>query len=180
VSDVAGFLAWLGATVVVLADGRRGLAAGLAMVAVASAGVTLAAGDLIGAAILLAGGLVAAALRFNTGPEGWGLMEPGSTPRMLFAVVAGLFALWVAASITAGGTGGTRFAAFVTILLLGGRLLQAASPAALLTAGSGVALVLGVIAGTLDGGGGIAAYAVAAIVCAGVSAVPATSRPSGT
>jgi len=76
VSDVAGFVAWLGATVVVLADGRRGLAVGLAMVAVAAAGVTLAAGDLIGAVILLAGGLVAAALRFITGPEGWGLMEP--------------------------------------------------------------------------------------------------------
>jgi hypothetical protein len=180
VSDVAAFVAWLGAAVVVLADGRRGLAAGLALVGLAMAGVAWAAGDQLGAILLLAGGLIGAGLRFFIGPDGWGLMEPGSTPRMLFAVVAGLFGLWVAAAVTTGGSGGLRFAAFAGILLLGGRLLQAAAPVALLTAIAGVALVLGVISGAVGGTGGNAEYAIAAAVCAAVSAMPATARHSGT
>lgn len=177
-SEVAGFVAWLGGAVIVLADGRRGLAAGLALLAVAAAGVTWAAGDQGGAVVLLAGGVVGAALRFTIGEEGWGLMQPGSTPRLLFAVVAGLVALWVALALTSGGDGGSRFAVIVVLVLPGGRFFQEASQTALLTAIAGFALALGAIAPD-----GVASCAVAALVTAGVSAMPVASpapRPRGT
>lgn len=179
-SEVAGFIAWLGGALIVLADGRRGLAAGLALLAVAAAGVTWAAGDPGGAVVLLAGGIVGAALRFTIGGEGWGLMEPGSTPRLLFTVVVGLVALWVAIGLTSGDGGGFRFAVLAALLLLGGRFFQEASQTALLSAIAGFALILGALAHD-----GIAAYVVAALITAGISAVPVplaspAPRPRGT
>ena len=179
-SEVAAFVAWLGGAVIMLADARRGLAAGLVLVAVAAAGLTWAAGDLVGALVLLAGGLIAAALRYVIGPDGWGLMEPGSTPRLLFTVIAGLVTLWVAVAVTSGGSGGLRFGAIAILVLLTGRLLQGGPPAALLTATSGLALALGIISGPLEPGGGVAFYVVAALVTAGVSAMPLASpaRPT--
>ena len=175
--DVAAFVAWLGAAVIVLADSRRGLAAGLALIAVAAAAIAWSQGEQGGAIVLLAGGVVASALRFTIGPDGWGLMQPGSTPRLLFAIIAALVALWVALAVTSGFSGGFRFAALTVLVLLGGRLLEAAEPAVMLTAVAGVALVLGIVSND-----GIVAYALAALVTAGVSAmpVPATPRPRGT
>lgn len=180
-SDVAALVAWLGGAVIVLADARRGLAAGLALVAVGVAGLTWAAGDVAGGIVLLAGGLAAAALRFTIGPEGWGLMQPGSTPRLLFTVIAGLVVLWIAVALTAGASGGLRFGAIAILVLLTGRLLQGGAPVALLTAASGLALALGLVSGPLEPGGGSAYYVIAALVTAGVSAIPASPpRPSGT
>jgi len=181
VSDVAAFVAWLGGAVIVLSDARRGLAAGLALIAVAAAGLTWAAGDLAGALVLLVGGLIAAGLRYTMGPDGWGLMQPGSTPRLLFSVIAGLITLWIAAAVTTGASGGLRFGTIAILVLLTGRLLQGGAPVALLTATAGLALALGVISGPLEPGGGIAFYVIAALVTAGVSAMPAIPpRPSGT
>ena len=175
-SDVAGFAAWLGAAVIVLADGRRGLAAGLAVLTAAAAAITWADGQPGGAILLVAGGLVGAALRFTIGPDGWGVMQPGSTPRLLLTVVVALVVLWLTLAVTTGDTAGFRFAALAALLLLGARLLEAAEPTALLTAMAGVALVLGIVARD-----GIAHYAVAALVTAGVSAmpIPAAPRPRG-
>jgi hypothetical protein len=166
-SEVAAFTAWLGGALVVLADGRRGLAAGLALLAVAAAGVTWAAGDEGGAVVLLAGGVVGSVLRFTIGAEGWGLMEPGSTPRLLFAVIVGLVALWLAVAVTSGDDAGFRFAVLAALLLLGGRFFQEASQTALLTAIAGVVLILGALARE-----GIAACVVAALITAGISAMP--------
>jgi hypothetical protein len=176
-SEVAGFVAWLGAAIIVLADSRRGLAAGLAVVAVAAAAIAWSQGEQGGAIVLLAGGVVGSALRFTIGPDGWGLMQPGSTPRLLFTVVAALIALWFALAVTSGPDAGFRFAVLAVLALLGGRLLQAAEPAVMLTAIAGVALVLGIVSG-----GGVVSYAVAALVTAGVSAMPiqASPRPRGT
>lgn len=177
-SEAAAFIAWLGGAVIVLADGRRGLAAGLALLALAAAGVTWDAGDQGGAVLLLAGGLVGAALRFTIGAEGWGLMEPGSTPRLLFAVVVGLVALWVALGLTSGDGAGFRFAVLAALLLLAGRFFQEASPTALLTAIAGIALILGALAPD-----GIASRALAALITAGISAMPVPQpapRPHGT
>lgn len=181
-SDVAAFAAWVGGAVIVLADARRGLAAGLALIAVAAAGLTWAAGDIAGGIVLLAGGLVAAGLRFKIGPDGWGLMQPGSTPRLLFTVIAGLVVLWIAVAVTSGASsGGLRFGAVAILVLLTGRLLQGGAPVALLTATSGLALALGVVSGPLEPGGGIAYYVIAALVAAGVSAMPVSPpQPSGT
>ena len=176
-SDVAAFVGWLGAAVIVLADSRRGLAAGLAILAAAVGAIAWSQGELGGAILLLAGGVLGSALRFTIGPDGWGLMQPGSTPRLLFTVIVPLVALWVALAATSSGSPGFRFAVLAVLVLLGGRLLEAAEPAVMLTAIAGVALVLGIVAG-----GGVVSYAVAALVTAGVSAmpVPATPRPRGT
>src|SRR5690242_3277972 len=105
-SDVAAFVAWLGAAIIVLADSRRGLAAGLAVLAAAAAGIAWSQGELGGAILLLAGGVLGSALRFTIGPDGWGLMQPGSTPRLLFTVIVPLVALWVALAATSGGSAG--------------------------------------------------------------------------
>lgn len=177
-TEVAAFVAWLGAAVIVLADSRRGLAAGLAVLAVAAAAIAWSQGEQGGAIVLLAGGVLGSTLRFTSGPDGWGLMQPGSTPRLLFTIIVALVALWVALAITSGGHGaGFRFAALTALVLLGGRLLEAAEPAVMLTAIAGVAMVLGIVSGN-----GIVDYAVAALVTAGVSAmpVPAKPRPRGT
>ena len=176
-SEVAAFVAWLGAAVIVLADSRRGLAAGLAVVALAAAAIAWSQGEEGGAIVLLAGGVLGSALRFTIGPDGWGLMQPGSTPRLLFTIVVALVALWVALAVTSGPSAGFRVAALTVLVLLGGRLLEAAEPAVMLTAIAGVALVLGIVSGD-----GIVSYTLAALVTAGVSAMPApaTKRPRGT
>src|SRR5258708_37205431 len=94
-------------------------------------------------------------------------MEPGSTPRLLLTVVVALVALWVALAVTTGASAGFRFAVLTVLVLLGGRLLAAADPAAMLPAIAGVALVLGIVSGDR-----IVSYAVHALVTAGVSALP--------
>jgi hypothetical protein len=176
-NEVAAFVAWLGAAIIVLADSRRGLAAGLAVLAAAAGAIAWSQGEQGGAIVLLAGGVLGSALRFTIGPDGWGLMQPGSTPRLLFTVIVALVALWVALAATSGAGAGFRFAVVTVLVLLGGRLLEAAEPAVMLTSIAGVALVLGIVSGD-----GIVSYAVAALVTAGVSAMPmpATPRPRGT
>ena len=95
----------------------------------------------------------------------------------MFTIVVALVALWVALAVTSGPSAGFRFTALTVLVLLGGRLLEAAEPAVMLTAIAGVALVLGIVSGD-----GIVSYTLAALVAAGVSAMPApaTKRPRGT
>ena len=171
-SDVAAFVAWIGAAMIVLADRRRGLAAGLAVLAVAAAAIAWSQGEPGGAIVLVAGGVLGSALRFTIGPDGWGLMQPGSTPRLLFTVIAALVMLWVALAVTSGAGAGFRFAALAVLVLLGGRLLEAGEPAVVLTAMAGLALVLGIVSGE-----GIVSYTVAALVTVGISAMPVPAAP---
>src|SRR5207249_2138584 len=86
VEAASGFVAWLGVSLVVLSDGRRGLALGMALGALGLAGVSLPAAEPIGAIALVAGGAVAAARRFTAGPAGWAVMPAGSTPRLVARV----------------------------------------------------------------------------------------------
>ena len=176
-SEAAAFAAWLGAAIIVLADGRRGLALGLAVMAAGLAVVAFAAGQPFTGGALLAGGVVAAGLRFRTGPEGWGLMQPGSTPRIILTIVIGLVALYIAASLSNGDGAALRFASLAAIALAGARLLQGSERAAALTAASALVLALG--AGSLLGpSGSLAAAVVAALIAAGASALPAV-EPHG-
>jgi hypothetical protein len=177
VSEAAAFAAWLGAAIIVLADGRRGLALGLAVMAAGLAGVALAAGQQPTAVALLAGGITAAALRYRTGPEGWGLMQPGSTPRIILTIVIGLVALYITASLSNGDGAAIRFASLAAIALAGARLLQGLERAAALTAAAALVLALG--AGSLLGpSGSLPAAVVAALITAGASALPAV-EPHG-
>jgi hypothetical protein len=171
VTVAAALAAWLGGAIIVLADGRRGLALGLAATAAGLAALVFVAGQELGAAALLAGGVVGSALRYRSGPEGWALMQPGSTPRIILTIVIGLLALYIALSIATGDEGALRFALLASIGLTGARLLLGSERAATLTAASALALALGA-GGALAPAASLAASVVAAVVAAGASALP--------
>ena len=92
VSEVAAFFAWAGAALIVLSDGRRGLALGLALIAPGFAVLALVAGESLAAVAILLGGAFAAVQRLRTGPDVWGLMPSGSTSRLLLSIAGGLLA----------------------------------------------------------------------------------------
>jgi hypothetical protein len=177
VTEVAAFAAWLGGAILVLADGRRGLALGLAVMATGLAGLALAAGQELTAAAILAGGVAGGALRARSGPDGWGLMQPGSTPRIILTIVTALLALYIGASVATGDGAPMRFGVVATIVLTAGRMLQGSERAAALTAASGLALALAAGA-TLAPSASFAAAIVAAVIAAGASILPA-SEPRG-
>lgn len=170
-TEAAAFMAWLGAAIIVLADGRRGLALGLGLTAVAFAALAWASGDRLAAAAMLAGGGVAAVQRLRSGIDGWALMPPGSTPRLILVIVAGFLALWIAASVTSGAGAPLRFATLAVLGLMGARVLEGRDPAAVLTAVAGMALGLGLAAGLAPTPPGLAPYVAAALIAAGTSVI---------
>jgi hypothetical protein len=174
VSEAAAFVAWLGAAVIVLSDGRRGMALGLALVAAGLAGVAWGSAGW-SALLLLAGGWAAAALRLRSGPPLWGLMPSGSTPRLLLAVVAGLLALWVAASVSIGPGGPLRFASLALLGLMGATVLQAREPAVAATAAAGLALAVGAAA-AIAPAGDFLPFLVAGLIACGISFLPTAER----
>jgi hypothetical protein len=164
----AAVLAWLGASLVVLADGRRGLALGLAMVAIGLAALGWGAGQTAGAVAVAAGGMIGAFQCWRSGPATWGIMPAGSTPRLVQCIAAGLLSLWVSASVTNGAGAPLRFAVLALPALMAARVLVARDAAAVLTAIACFALALAVapIVGTTTPGlapeiiGGLIAVAV--------------------
>lgn len=88
VGPAGAALAWLGACLMILSDGRRGLSAGLLA---AAAGIGLAAGarDPASGALILAGGVACALPRLRDGIPGFGLLPAGSTPRLILCLVGG-------------------------------------------------------------------------------------------
>jgi hypothetical protein len=173
VTVAAGMAAWIGAALVVLADGRRGLAAGVGLVAVGFAVLAWTNGHWLEGAILLAGGAVTAFQLVRTGPKEWGLMPPGSTPRLILAVVAGILSLWVAASVTTGPGASLRFASLAVVGLMAGRLLQGQHATALLAAAASLALALAGASGLAPVGVGLAPYVVGAVVAVVALLLPA-------
>ena len=148
IEGAAAFVAWLGASLVVLSDGRRGLSAGVGVAAVGLAGVALEATGPIAAAPLLVGGLIAAALRWRSGPPGWKVMPPGSTGWLILCIASAIFGLWIAVAVMTGQGGGLRFGALVTVVMMGARILSARGGAAGLSAAATVALAIA-LSGTL-------------------------------
>jgi hypothetical protein len=158
-------LAWLGVTLVSVAEGRRGVALGLAVAAGGLAGAAAAAGQPpLGATALLAGGLVAAALRLRGGGPGWNLLPPGSTPRLMASLVALVGAALVAGSETASPSGAVRIAGLVAAALAVARILTTGRRWAALGAGSALALGLGSL-------GGLTGLVAGAAVAAALGAV---------
>lgn len=168
----AAVAAWLGGSIVLLSDGRRGLALGMAILASGLAALAFIADDVPAAIALLVGGAGAAALRLRSGREGWGVMPAGSTPRLILSIVAGLLSLWLAAAVTTGPGAGLRFAVLTTLALLVARLLQGAEPAASATAASGIALALGAGTVMIPSAAPDAACILAGVVAAGLQAFP--------
>jgi hypothetical protein len=169
VTAAAAFIAWLGAALIVLSDGRRGLALGLALTAVAFGALAWANGEPLGATALLAGGAVAAVQRLRSGTDDWRLMPPGSTPRLILAVAAGVIALWVAVSVTSGAGASRRFALLAVLGLIGARLLTGRDPTVALTAVAAMALALAAASGLAGVTPGAAPYIAAALIAAGAS-----------
>jgi hypothetical protein len=162
----SGFLAWLGAALIVLADGRRGLAAGIAVTTVGIAALVLQAAGPLDAAIVAAGGAVAIIPGLRNGEE-WGLMPAGSTPRLILCIAAGLLALWLAASITTGTGAALRFAVIAVAGLSGTRIISTDSSPVLLTAVGALAFAVAAAAGLEGASAPPWPYAAAAVIVAG-------------
>jgi hypothetical protein len=173
VTVAAAFAAWVGAAVIVLADGRRGLAAGVGLVALGFTVLAWANGLWLEGAILVGGGTIAVFELVRIGPKEWGLMPAGSTPRLILAVVAGILSLWVAASVTTGPGASLRFASLAVLGLMAGRLLQSQNATAVLAASAGLALALAGASGLAPNGAGLAPYLVGAAIAAGALLLPA-------
>lgn len=165
---LAAFVAWLGASTIVLSDGRRGLALGLAAVSAGMAFLAWGGGGAVASAAIAAGGLLAAAVRARSGPPGWRVMPAGSTPRLVLCVAAALLALWIAASVTTGDGAPVRFAALCVVVQMGARLLSAREPAVIVTAVAALALAIGDSAALAASGPGPAPYVAAGLVAAGL------------
>jgi len=151
VDAVAAFVAWLGVSIVVLADGRRGLALGAAIGAAGMAVLALDAAGPVAAGSIALGGVVAAAGRFRTGRAGWHVVPAGSTPRLVLCLAAALLALWIAAALTTGPAAPLRFTAMVVIGLSGARVLGADEGPVLFTAIGLLALAIALAAGIGQG-----------------------------
>jgi hypothetical protein len=171
---LAGLVAWLGAAIVVVSEGRRGFALGLALAGIGLAGVSLAAGHSPSAAALAAGGVLAAGLRLRDGDPGWGVMPPGSTPRVILSIVVLALAAFVSVSLVGGRMPWLELAALACAGLGGGRLFGAPRRAPALAAAALMALGIGA---TSD----FAAAATGAAVAAALGAIPGSGpAPAGT
>src|SRR5438270_8638724 len=119
----AALVAWLGMSLIVLADGRRGLALGAALATAGIALIVFQGATPIDAGVLALGGLLMAARQLANGPGGWQLMPPGSTPRLVLCIAAGLLALWISGSVTSTPVGPLLFAVLVVLGLMAARVL---------------------------------------------------------
>jgi hypothetical protein len=172
IEATAALLAWLGASVVVLADGRRGLAVGLALLTVGFTLLALAGGLPIGAAAVAAGGGIAAWLCLRSPAARWGIMPAGSTPRLVLCVGSGLLGLWVATGVTIGPGAAMRFAVFVVLGLMGARVLWSNELHVVLAGIAGLALALGAAPGLEVQSAGVVPDIAAGLIAAGVMALP--------
>ena len=170
-STSAAFAAWIGAALIVLSEGRRGLALGMALVTLGFAGLALAAGQVEGAVALVAGGGVAVVQRLRSGKDAWGVMPPGSTARVVLAAGVGLLALWISTTVMSGPGASIRFAALSVLGLTAARVLTPSDPPAVMTALAALALSVAVAAGVAGTGPGPAVYVLAAIVAGGISLI---------
>lgn len=172
IASVAAFAAWVGVSLIVLADGRLGLSAGLGLAAAGLAFIAWPSGGPVAAAAIAAGGTFAAARRWRAGPLGWNLMPAGSTPRLVMCVAWGLIALWLAASVMTGDGAPFRFAVLCTVALAGARVIDTREVAAATTSVAAMALALAVASTVADVQPSPWSYAAAAIVAVGVSWFP--------
>jgi hypothetical protein len=169
----AAFMAWIGASIVVLSDGRRGLALGIA---VSTVGIAILAKDSVGsiaATALAAGGSIAAVRVFFAGPRGWGIMPAGSTPRLVLCIASALAVFWIAGAVISGAGASLRFAAIAVITLAAGRVLITMGIEVLLAATALLALGAGLASAAGPASSGPWPYLAGAAVAAAVVWLPA-------
>ena len=175
IGAAAALVAWLGAALIVLADGRRGLALGLALVTAGFAVLAWSSGQPAGAVAVAAGGLIGSARCWRSGGT-WRLMPPGSTPRLLLCVASALVALWVAASVTTGAGAPLRFAVMVVLGLMGARILASRETSVVVTCIPCFAFALAAAPSLAAQSPGPAPDVIAGLIAAGVMFLPAASR----
>ena len=168
----AGLVAWVGASLVVLSDGRRGLALGMAMATAGLAAIVWADVGPVPAVLVAIGGAAAAGRRLTSGPAGWNVMPGGSTPRFILCVAAGLLAAWVAFGVTGGHGPGLRFAAISVVGLSVARVLFTTAPETVLSGVSVLALAVATISEFEQGGAEPWPFLAAALIAAGASWIP--------
>jgi hypothetical protein len=171
----AALLAWLGAALVVLADARRGLALGLALVTVGFAVLAWGTGQPVGAVAIAAGGLTGAFRCWKASPTAWGLMPAGSTPRLVLGIAAGLLALWISASVTSRPGAPLLFAVLAVLGLMAARVLAGRDAVVDRAAIACFALALAsspALASTIPTGP--VPYVIGALIAAAVIVAPAT------
>lgn len=172
IAGVAAFATWLGVSLIVLADGRRGLALGLAIASVGLAVVVWQPAGPYASAAVVIGGAAAAVQRLRSGPAGWNVMPAGSTPRLVMCVASGLVALWIAASVMTGEGAALRFAVLAGVGLAGARVLGTDEVAAVTAAVAALVLALAAATPVSEAGLGPWPYAAAALVAAGAAWFP--------
>jgi hypothetical protein len=177
IEAAAAFVAWVGASLIVLADGRRGLALGIALAAAGIALLALQGPGPIAAGAIIVGGAAAAARRLWSGPPGWVVMPAGSTPRLVLCVAVALVALWIALAVTTGPGAALRFTVVSAAGLGAARILWSDDTTVLLSAAAVLALVVAAGAGLGATSPGAWPYVSGALVAAAVVWVmPRTTR----
>jgi hypothetical protein len=171
IEAAAAFLAWLGAALIVLGDGRRALALGLGLVTAGFAVLAWAGGQPLGAVAVAVGGLIGATWCWRSGAT-WGLMPPGSTPRLVLCVASALVGLWVAASVTTGPGAPLRFAVLVVLGLMGARVLASRETTVVLASIASFALALAAASSFGATSPGPMPDVIAGLIAAGVMFVP--------
>jgi hypothetical protein len=105
-------------------------------------------------------------------------MEPGSTPRIVLTVVAGLLSLWIALSVASGNGASVRFAVLTTLGMMAARVLQGNDRTVALGAAAALALALGAASGLAQSRPGLAPYLIAGLIAIGAAAL-ASLRADG-
>ncbi len=124
------FAAWAGASVIVLADGRRGLAAGVGLVALGFTVLAWTDGHWLEGAILLAGGAVSVFELVRAGPQEWvaGRLLQGQRAVAVLTAAAGLALALAGASGLAPNGAGLAPYLVGALTAAGALLLPAAEP----------------------------------------------------
>lgn len=174
----AAFLAWLGASILVLADGRRGLGLGIGLAALGLDVLAWQYVGWIGGVAILAAGAVAAVQRVRSDAGDWKIMPPGSTPRLVLCIAGGLVVVWFAVSVTTGAGAALRFAVITVAGLAGARVLSSTDVSAALTSTSALALDIAVAASLGSNAGPVPSLA-GAVIAAAVTFLPLRKPNAG-
>jgi hypothetical protein len=168
---VAALLAWCGASLIVLADGPRGMAVGVGLASAGLAALALLTAGVFAAVAIVAGGGLVAFQQVRSGrPGAWGIMPAGSTPRLILCIASGLVALWFALSVTQGSGASQRFAVLVVVTLTVGRILTGKDASVVMAAAAVLALAIGEAAFLSTNSSWPALFA--AVVAAGLTFIP--------
>ncbi len=173
--NAAALLSWLGASLVVVSDGRRGLATGVALATTGLALLTFDTAGVVAAVAIALGGVVASVRRFASGPDAWGILPPGSTPRLVLCLAAAILAFWFAAGASSEPGAPIRFTAMLVIGLTGARVLGSPEPPVLLTAAGLLALGIGAAATLGPGSSATWACLAGGLIAVAVVVLPARS-----